>query len=222
MPLFLLILSFLLAALDWLAVTRNIRRLKLWTKPAVMVALIAWLWAAGGWVEPLPLFGLALVFSLAGDVLLMMPPRWFIWGLFSFLAAHIVYLAAFNPSQPPLIPMIVLLVIAGALMISILPRLLRNIRIKPGARRLRVATAFYSVFLTLMAISAVLTLFRPEWKPAAAALAASGGLLFFTSDNLLAYDRFVKPVRYGRLMVRISYHLGQIALIAAAVVQYVQ
>lgn len=222
MPLGLLVLSFLLAALDWLAVTRNIRRMKIWTKPAVMVVLMAWLWAAGGWIQPLPLFGLALVFSLAGDVLLMMPPRWFVWGLLSFLTAHIVYMAAFNPDLPPLLPLLVLLAISAGLMAYILPRLLRNIRIKPGAKRLRVAAAFYSVFLTLMTISAVLTLFRPEWKPVAASLAASGGLLFFTSDNLLAYDRFVRPVRYGRLMVRISYHLGQIALIAAAVVQYAQ
>jgi hypothetical protein len=37
---------------------------------------------------------------------------------------------------------------------------------------------------------------------------------------LLAWNKFVKPVRGGRLALMITYHLGQLALIAGAVGQF--
>lgn len=48
---------------------------------------------------------------------------------------------------------------------------------------------------------------------------AVGGMLFFLSDTMLAYDRFVKPIPNGRLWVRITYHLGQILIISGAALQ---
>ncbi len=50
----------------------------------------------------------------------------------------------------------------------------------------------------------------------ASAWAAAGGLLFLTSDSILAYNRFVKPQPQGQLKTHITYHLGQVGLIAGA------
>src|SRR5213080_3500470 len=45
---------------------------------------------------------IGLVFSLAGDVFLMLPRARFVAGLTSFLAAHIAYLFAFAADVSPL------------------------------------------------------------------------------------------------------------------------
>lgn len=41
----------------------------------------------------------ALLFSLAGDVFLMLPGNYFIPGLASFLVAHVFYIALFRQGQ---------------------------------------------------------------------------------------------------------------------------
>src|SRR5699024_12654713 len=45
--------------------------------------------AFGMWVV------VALIFSVIGDVFLMLEDKWFVHGLFSFLVAHLVYIEAF-------------------------------------------------------------------------------------------------------------------------------
>ena len=47
-----------------------------------------------------------------------------------------------------------------------------------------------------------------------------GAILFIFSDTLLAWNKFVKPIRRGRLALMIAYHLGQMALIAGAKGQF--
>ncbi len=44
-------------------------------------------------------------------------------------------------------------------------------------------------------------------------LAAAGAALFFASDSLLALERFVRQISWGRVAVMIAYHLGQAGLI---------
>jgi uncharacterized membrane protein YhhN len=70
------------------------------------------------------------------------------------------------------------------------------------------------VVVRLMVFSAVLTWLRPDWSYQAAALVSMGGLLFYVSDSVLAYNRFGSPVRYGRVIVISTYHLAQIAITA--------
>jgi uncharacterized membrane protein YhhN len=42
---------------------------------------------------------------------------------------------------------------------------------------------------------------------------ALGGLLFLASDTALAYDRFVRRVPHGPLLVIVSYHLAQLLIV---------
>jgi uncharacterized membrane protein YhhN len=75
---------------------------------------------------------------------------------------------------------------------------------------------FYSAILSTMLFSSLLTLFRADWDILPAAFAACGGLLFYCSDTMLGFDRFVRPFKHARLWVRITYHLGQLGLAAGA------
>jgi hypothetical protein len=51
-------------------------------------------------------------------------------------------------------------------------------------------------------------------------LAAFGAFLFFLSDIILAWNKFVAPINNGRIINIGLYHLGQIALIAGVVMQF--
>jgi uncharacterized membrane protein YhhN len=91
-----------------------------------------------------------------------------------------------------------------------------------GRGKLRAPVAVYSAIISLMVVSALATLARPYWLGRPAALASIGAVLFFVSDGLLAWHRFVAPVRYGKLLVIVSYHLGQMAIIAGVVEFFIQ
>jgi uncharacterized membrane protein YhhN len=68
----LLLLTILMALLDWYAVVRENKSLEYIAKPGVMVALLAWLWTQTGFQGPVFWFALGLFFSLWGDIFLML------------------------------------------------------------------------------------------------------------------------------------------------------
>jgi hypothetical protein len=47
-----------------------------------------------------------------------------------------------------------------------------------------------------------------------------GAFLFFISDVILAWNKFVSPIKNGRILNIAAYHLGQIGLIAGVIIQY--
>jgi hypothetical protein len=71
------------------------------------------------------------------------------------------------------------------------------------------------VVLGLVLFSAWATLFRPEWTSLRQGLVIVGASLFFCSDAMLAWDRFVMPSFWLHLLVIVTYHLGQMALAAS-------
>jgi uncharacterized membrane protein YhhN len=166
-------------------------------------------------------FGLALVFSLLGDVALLFPRRLFMAGLCAFLIAHICYIVGFNQSLPALqAGSLVLLAGVAVLFYLIHRRINRSLNQHSEPLLLKMAVTTYSLVLSLMLLSALLTLLRPDWPPAAALLVSLGAALFFCSDTLLALDRFDRPIPNGQMFVHMAYHLGQVALIGGALLRY--
>ena len=205
-------------AIDWLAVAGARRRLEYAAKPAAMLALLAWLWVESGsklTQGPLAWFALGLVCSLAGDVLLMLPERFFLPGLVAFLLAHLAYIAGLNASGIAW-PAEALLAIPLALIGGWLFGRVRGALRAKGRSKLVGPVAVYATVISLMVVSALATLFRGEWAAGPAALVSAGAGLFFISDAVLAWNRFVAPMRNGKLVVIVAYHLGQMALIWGA------
>jgi len=220
MSVFWLVLSLAAAGANWFAVRRNNKLRAYITKPAVILVLIVWTITASGWRGDMLWFGFALVFSLAGDILLMLPPRWFVGGLLGFLCAHICYLVGFNSSANP-IPQDTFLYFAPVGLISFFIGKRINQALPPASLgKLRYLILIYSVVVGLMFYSALNTLLRPDWQNTAALMASAGAASFLVSDVLLAYDRFIQPLQNARLIVRITYHLGQITLAAAALAHF--
>ena len=104
----LLILAVIFALLNGWLVTRP-TRIGVWiTKPAVMVFLIAWVLSRSSFPDflnapetfPLVWFLLGLVFSLAGDIFLMLGTRYLPWGVGAFSLTHLFYILGFGQIPP--------------------------------------------------------------------------------------------------------------------------
>jgi uncharacterized membrane protein YhhN len=218
----LLALAALAAVVNLIAEQKENRTLVYIAKPVVMVFLLAWLYFYAGLDGPLLYFALGILFSLGGDVFLMLPDmdRWFVPGLVSFLVAHVFYTIGLNYTLPPLNVFGIFLAISIALFVAqIYRRLAAGLRAS-GKDRLRFPVLIYSVVISLMWLSALQTIFDPNWTTNASLWVSLGATLFVASDIVLAWFKFVGPIKYGRLINLTCYHLGQILLIVGAGLQF--
>jgi alkenylglycerophosphocholine/alkenylglycerophosphoethanolamine hydrolase len=203
----LIALTLVVAVADWWAVATDRRSVEYVLKPLTMVVLIA-----AALVLPDPVTDAArqfmvagLVLSLVGDVFLMLDEKLFIGGLVSFLMGHVMYvigLVQFDDVTPPLLVVgIVVVFVAAALIGS---------KVVRGAgqtdARLAGPVSIYIGVISLMVVMAFGT---------AVPVAIVGAVLFYASDGVLGWNKFVEPVPHGRLAVMTTYHLGQIGLVLA-------
>jgi uncharacterized membrane protein YhhN len=144
---------------------------------------------------------IGLMCSLAGDVWLLWPARYFLMGLLSFLGAHIAYLTAFTRSiRFPARPLVWLLYVAIGLGLWFF--------LRPGLSvSLGAPVAVYIFLLFTMASQAMGRLLILH--TIAARLAAIGAIFFIISDTLLALDRFRRPIPASAILVLGAYYLAQ-------------
>lgn len=170
-------------------------------KPATTLLLILVALNGHGDVSPAYkwLILIGLFFCLGGDIFLMLPPRYFLFGLISFLIGHLSYIAAF--------------VTDAGFTVSVwgLPLLLYGVGIywllQPHLGKMRLPVLFYVVTILVMAWQAV-----GRWTavPTTPALfAAIGALFFVVSDSILALDRFRQKFWAARILVLSTYWLAQ-------------
>jgi len=205
----LLAMTLTVAVVDWVAVSVGNKGLEYAAKPGTMVLLIATVLA----MEPTNgtarwCFVVALVFSMVGDIFLMLPDRerFFVFGLGSFLIGHLAYvpglvLLSFGP---------VGFLVGLAFVIVAMGTIGRRVvtAVKAGEPDLLVPVMVYMGVISLMVACAFATA-----KP----VAIVGALLFYGSDSMIAWNGFVKPFRYAGVAIMVTYHLGQIGLVLALV-----
>jgi uncharacterized membrane protein YhhN len=144
---------------------------------------------------------IGLLFSLAGDIFLMLPRDSFIQGLISFLIAHLFYIVAFGHESSWALSLwsALPLLIYGCLMYGVL---------SPHLRSLRVPVMLYMLVILLMGCVAL-----SRWMLAGqegSGLAAAGALFFIASDSLLAVDRFKdRNFRDSQLLILSTYFIAQ-------------
>ena len=215
-----IILALIFAGLEAVALWKNLNKLEYVAKPAVMICLFTWLYLSTG-LQGLTLwFGVGILFSLVGDVFLMISlDRMFIYGLVAFLLAHIAYLVGFQNELMEVtawsVLLIVLLSING---VRLIRRIVSSIKAK-GQNRLVYPVIVYAIVITVMLYAAMTTISNPEWTTRAAFFVSAGAFLFYLSDLILAWNKFVSPIKNGRLLNIAAYHLGQIGLIAGVINQ---
>lgn len=141
-----------------------------------------------------------LIFSMIGDIFLMLPVDMFIAGLASFLVAQIVYTYAFRSGRTFRFRLLAVLpiVVYGVLVFWLL---------SPGLNGMSVPVAAYIVVIMVMAWQA-----WEQWDDVRkrwALLAFIGAVLFVISDTILAFNKFGEPFLAARALTLSSYFSAQ-------------
>lgn len=199
----LLVVTMMVAVADWIAVAKDQRSIEYLLKPLVMVGLIAMALAfqdVDSAARGFMILGLAA--SLVGDVFLMIPRNYFIYGLSAFFVAHVLYVAALIAlGLSPigfLIGIGVMVVVAGFFGLRIVK--------KAQDGGMGVPVAAYMLILTVMVACAFSTTII---------VAAIGAVLFAASDTIIGWTKFVHDFPRSRTVVMVTYHLGQLGLVLA-------
>jgi uncharacterized membrane protein YhhN len=192
------------AVADWIAKARNNRRLEYLAKPATIVALIVMATA----LDPAnsgrrAWFVAALVFSLAGDVFLMLPSDQFVAGLASFLVAHVCYVIGFWVEPPSAFAIVVAAIIVVAIVTPLAIRIVSALRAS-GDDALAGSVIAYITVISLMVASALAS---------GNVAAGAGAVVFAASDTMIAWDRFVHRLRFAPVAIMVTYHVGQALLV---------
>lgn len=194
------------AVVDWWAAATDRPQVRHVTKPATLVALIGVAVTLDPTVSPgiRTAMVVGLVFSLGGDVFLMLPEKWFVAGLGSFLVGHIAYVVAMQSAPTSVTGTLVGLAVVGLGIAVVGQRVVRGVA--AGEHRALVGPVIaYLTVISAMVVSAFGT--EAPW-------AIVGASLFYASDATLAWNRFLTPLTWGPLAVMVTYHLGQMGLVA--------
>ena len=216
-----LFLALLFAFLEAVAVSKNMQRLEYIAKPAVMICLFLWLYTSTGLQGKIFWFGLGILLSLVGDVMLLVPQdRMFLGGLVAFLLAHVFYLIGFKDELLKLTGWsFILLLILMLSAIHLLSRIVHALRSR-GQNGLVTPVIVYGLVISVMLYAALSTIFNPAWETSAAFLVGAGAFLFWISDLILAWNKFISLIKNGRIPGILAYQLGQIGLIAGVISQF--
>ena len=143
---------------------------------------------------------LGLLFSLAGDVFLMLPKDRFLFGLVSFLIAHVIYIVAFTSgsSLSCTVWIIGIVLAIGSIMAVLL---------LPYTGRMKLPVLFYMIIILVMAWRAW-ERFHANGRTNSL-LASAGATLFVFSDSLLAWNRFRRPFRSAEAVKLTAYFAAQ-------------
>ncbi len=147
----------------------------------------------------------AVVWSLVGDVLLMLSPSLFVGGLAAFLLAHLCYLALFSHDAPWFAHRVAgagTLAVGGLMYAVLLTGL-------PAALRLPVAA--YVVAIAAMAAQAMGR--AATLGTVSARRVALGAVAFMCSDALLGINRFVQPLPLSAVWVLGTYYVAQALIV---------
>lgn len=205
-----LLLAFALAAAgaDWVAVHRESKALEYLCKPLTMLLLVA----AALALDPLQgsvrtWFVVALVLSLAGDVFLMLPQDLFVPGLAAFLLGHIAYIVGMHVDGVDGPRFLVGIVLVMVLLAVIGTKVLKGVRAGPDPKLAGPVVAYMFV-ISAMVASAI---------GVGHITGIVGASLFFVSDALIAWNRFLHKIRHGGVAIMVTYHLAQMGLVLSLV-----
>ena len=140
---------------------------------------------------------LGFLFSLVGDILLETADSLFVFGLVSFLTAHVFYISAFlkRKKDNALITAGVLVLFGG----------IYYWFLHPGLGEMAIPVLVYIAVILTMVWSS----FAQRNHDAYAGYAVAGALFFMLSDSLIAYTKFYASLEYSRYVIILTYWLAQ-------------
>jgi len=194
------------AAGNWLAVeveTERTKPLEWVCKPLTLLSLIGLALAIDPVDDTVRIwFVVALVFSLAGDVFLMLPKERFQLGVGAFAVAHLAYAGGFVADGLEPMGIVAGLALVGMGVFALGRPIVAAVRQEsPGDV---VPIQVYLAIISIMVVTAV---------GGGNAVAIAGAWLFYISDATIAWSRFITPFPHHRLAIMTTYHVGQALLV---------
>jgi uncharacterized membrane protein YhhN len=157
---------------------------------------------------------LALLFSWIGDIFLLFETRnasFFLFGLSSFLIAHIFYILFFHSVRmQEKIKSKAGLLIVVALYYATLITLLY-----PYLGEMKIAVPVYGIVISFMLLLALHMLFISN--KSAGQMMMAGAILFVISDSILAINKFYSPFQNAGILIMLTYGLAQLMIVAGAI-----
>src|SRR4030095_3806794 len=214
-----IILFLIVLVTDLFAINTGNETLRYITKPILMPLLIFFFISqTTGFASSLKKWiVLALLFSWAGDILLMFEStngNFFIFGLVAFLIAHIFYILFFENVirkeglrknywwfLPVIIYYIALIYI-----------------LSPNLGDMKLPVRIYGIVISYMLIQSLQA--GRIRNLAAATLMIGGAVLFITSDSILAINKFYELFAYAGTAIMLTYGIAQL-LITLGAVKYI-
>jgi uncharacterized membrane protein YhhN len=141
-----------------------------------------------------------LLFSLAGDILLMLPYHLFLFGLIAFLIAHIWYILAFSSGRK-------VQFWRWSLLFFLSYGIFIFLVLFPSVGKLKLPVLMYVLVILIMGWQAY-----ERWnekREVADLLAFCGALFFILSDTVLAINRFIESFAWGRVLNLSTYFMAQ-------------
>jgi uncharacterized membrane protein YhhN len=144
----------------------------------------------------------SLSFSTLGDMFLGIDgEKLFVFGLVSFLIAHLLYIVLFVRNRPKH-----MIASAGQKIIAALVMFFSAAMFAwlwPNLGDMRLPVAAYLCAITGMGVTATLAGFRAPWV-------VIGAMLFIVSDSMIAVGKFKSPIEYSDYLIWITYYVGQL------------
>jgi uncharacterized membrane protein YhhN len=189
-------------------------------KPVIMLTLGLYYLASVAKEERSMLVVLAVLFCCGGDTFLMLQhinSSFFIFGLVSFLIAHVLYTLSYRNHAHETdenelqgiqkIRFAFPIVLAGTGLIIVLYPVLGD---------LRFPVIVYALILVIMVLNALFRYGRTTYK--SFWMVFTGAVLFMVSDALLAVNRFLEPVEAGTFWVMFTYISAQFLIVEGLIV----
>lgn len=191
-----------LAMIDWL---------RYLSKPLIMASLLFYYLVSSAAENRSKMMLLAMIFSLAGDVLLL-NTKFFIPGLIVFLLAHLLYIFVYRQHQHEEFENVLMglqrlrlafpVILAGTGLIVILYPVLHDLKIPVIA---------YAAVLVLMVLTALFRFGRTT--SASFWMVFIGAILFMISDSILAINKFLQPINIAGFWIMLTYSLAQLLIV---------
>lgn len=137
---------------------------------------------------------IGLMFGLVGDLFLLNKEKFFKLGLFSFLINHIFYIAYFLKFKKSLNLIVLSL-------ITLLSIVYIKILFKKIEEKYKIPVFFYITVISVMVITCFSANLNLSVK--------LGAILFFISDFVLSYNKFIKKVRFSETLILSTYYAAQ-------------
>lgn len=185
-------------------------------KPLLMPVLMGWMLANRELLKEKfrQFIFVSLIFSMAGDVFLMfLREELFVFGLASFLLAHVLYIVAFFKSNSfgmkvlPLGGKLVFALPYAFFVTGFLFILKDHILSKPETQPMFIPVMVYAIVIGSMGIFA-------SWRVSGTNqnsfyMVLGGALLFIASDSMIAINKFVQPLPYASILIMSTYISAQ-------------